>query len=156
NLCYQGQASYCALINRVGGSITEIFMPPVNLAVQKARGLDLEGSYRIPMDDLVSGWAGNIGLHGNATLYFKNYTNNGLSTPTDSAGQNAGGSPPDWRFTATLSYNLDPVTASFTGRAVSSGTYNNSWITCTSGCPTSTIDNMTINDNHIAGAFYMD
>ncbi len=95
-------------------------------------------------------------LHGNATLYFKNYTKNGLSTPTDTAGQNAGGTPPDWRFTATLSYSLDPITASLTGRAVSAGVYNNSWITCTTGCPTSTIDNQTINDNHIAGAFYMD
>src|SRR3546814_9620674 len=30
------------------------------------------------------------------------------------------------------------------------------FVECTSGCPASTVTNRTINDNHIAGAFYLD
>ena len=43
-----------------------------------------------------------------------------------------------------------------TGRGVSSGTILNSNIECTTGCPTSTASNRTINNNHQAGAFYWD
>ncbi len=34
--------------------------------------------------------------------------------------------------------------------------YDNSFIECTSGCPTSTVTNRTINNNKINGAFYLD
>jgi outer membrane receptor protein involved in Fe transport len=34
--------------------------------------------------------------------------------------------------------------------------YNNSLIECTSGCPASTVDNPTINVNHLAGSVYFD
>jgi outer membrane receptor protein involved in Fe transport len=43
-----------------------------------------------------------------------------------------------------------------TGRGISSGVYDNSYVECTSACPLSTTQNHTINNNHIAGAFYVD
>ena len=42
------------------------------------------------------------------------------------------------------------------GRGVSSGTYSNTYIVCTTNCPTSTATNPTINSNHIDGTFYTD
>ena len=45
----------------------------------------------------------------------------------------------------------------FTARGVSDGAYSlNANIECSSGCPTSTATNQTINDNHIPGAIYFD
>ena len=42
------------------------------------------------------------------------------------------------------------------GRGISSGTYDNSFVECTTGCPASTSTARTINTNHIDGAFYLD
>ena len=41
-------------------------------------------------------------------------------------------------------------------RSVSSGKFNTSYLECTTGCPTSTTDNQTIDNNFIAGATYFD
>ena len=59
-------------------------------------------------------------------------------------------------MTGTLSYDLNPFKTSLTARVLSSGTYNNSWIECTTGCPVSTVAKTTINNNHLPGAFYLD
>jgi outer membrane receptor protein involved in Fe transport len=34
--------------------------------------------------------------------------------------------------------------------------YNTSYVQCTSGCPTSSTDHFTIDNNQVDGAFYMD
>ena len=57
---------------------------------------------------------------------------------------------------ASASYTLDPIDLALTARGISSGTYNNSWIECSSGCPVSTVDNPTTDLNHIDGAVYWD
>ncbi len=75
---------------------------------------------------------------------------------TDRAGQNTNGGPPDWRYRLSAAYTLDQLTVQFTGRGISSGTYDNTYIECTSGCPASSALNRTINTNHIDGAFYLD
>lgn len=121
-----------------------------------ARGLDFEASYRWSVADIIDGWAGDMYLHGTATKYIKNYTDNGISEPTDSAGENSGNGPPNWRYQATLSYTLDAFRASLTARGLSDGVYSNSYIECTTGCPLSTIDHRTINDNHVEGQFWFD
>ena len=66
------------------------------------------------------------------------------------------GGPPDWVYRATLAYRGDRVSASLTGRGFSSGTYSNAFIECTSGCPASSAEFPTINDNSLPGAFYLD
>ena len=162
-LCFDGFASFCPAVTRLPpvapatiGVISQINTKPVNIALQQTKGLDFEGSYRFALDDLVSGWAGNLAFHGNLTKYIKDYNDNGVTQPTDNAGQNRGGGPPNWRYSVSMVYDADPVTVSLTARALSSGTYNNSYIECTTGCPTSTSDHTTINDNHIPGGFWMD
>ncbi len=156
DLCFQGVGNTCGNITRVGGIITQVQTSGINLAVQNVKGIDFEASYRFAMDDLVSGWAGNLGIHGNATTYLRNYRNDGLSPPTNRVGENGANNPPNWRMSATISYDLDPIKASLTGRAVSSGLYDATYITCTTGCPVSTIAHGTVNNDHMPGAFYLD
>lgn len=152
--CFTGNQTFCAAITRdpAAGIITQIRTSPFNLITQIARGLDIEAGYRLPMPV----WGGDLAVRAMATHYIKNYSANGINVPTDTAGQNINNGPPDWLGRVTLTYSNDPVTFTLIGRGVSSGVYDNSFIECTTDCPTSTADNRTINDNHIDGAFYLD
>jgi len=76
--------------------------------------------------------------------------------PQQLAGQNGGSAPPHYKLNASMNYNLDPVNIGLTVRAISSGKIDNSWITCTAGCPVSTANHLTTNQNHIDGAVYFD
>jgi outer membrane receptor protein involved in Fe transport len=161
--CFQGNQTLCQAINggqplrpTSGADRNAIAIQPFNLAQQLVRGVDIETSYRAPLSIFNDGWDGNFVVRVLATRFLKNYTDNTLTMPLDTAGQNTGGGPPDWRWSASLGYNNDPFTATVTARGVSSGVYGNNFIECTSGCPVSTIDHPTINDNHIPGATYFD
>lgn len=157
--CYSGQiASLCGNIvrNPTTGLIATINNYPVNLAIQEVKGIDLEASYRMPMSNLVSSWNGRFNLHGLMTFYLKNYQNNTFNPPTDTAGENAMANPPNWKLDVTATYQLDPVSLTLTGRAISSGTQFNNYIECTTGCPTATAANPTVNNNHVPAIFYLD
>ena len=156
--CYSGQnTALCPNILRDSlGLITQVNNYSINLATQDVRGIDLEASYRMPMSKVMSDWRGDFSFHGLMTFYLRNYLNNTFNAPSDHVGENSGATPPNWKLTATASYALDPVTFSLTGRAISSGLRDSSYIECTSGCPAATTDHQTINDNRIAGRFYLD
>ncbi|WP_206741943.1 TonB-dependent receptor plug domain-containing protein [Hyphomonas beringensis] len=159
--CYEGAEEYCAAIVRgqtAGGAsaIESVSVSPFNFATVKARGVDLEATYRLSMDDLVDSWEGDMIFRFMGTHYLENYVNNGIDTPTDTVGQNIGDGPPDWLYRMSATYDADPWSIQLAARAISEGVYNNSFIECTSGCPVSTADNRTINNNHIDGAFYVD
>ena len=163
DLCANGQnTSVCPNITRNPntGLIQQVKTFSINVATQDVRGLDVEASYRMAMDSLISSWRGNLSLHGNMTFYLRNYQNNTFQTPTNHLGENqssgSGNGPPDWKLTMTASYNLEPITVALTGRAISPGVFDATYIECTSGCPVSTTDHPTINNNHIAGRFYLD
>ena len=169
DLCFsKARPDLCSFITRAAptgvapyttiGQIIQIQTSQINIATQNTKGIDLEGSYRWNAEDLVAGWAGSFQLHGNATVYLRNYTNPGFpgAVLTNTVGQNDAGGPPNWRFSTTLSYALEPLTAALTMRQMSSGTYNNNYIVCTTGCPTSTPQHETVNYNHIAGYQYFD
>jgi iron complex outermembrane recepter protein len=51
---------------------------------------------------------------------------------------------------------MNPFKFTLTGRGVSSGTYDNSYVECASNCPASTVENITVNSNRIDGQFVMD
>ena len=145
--CFQGNQTYCAAITRSGNQISQVSVSPFNFAVQKSRGLDLEASYRFNLGD------GAMALRAVGTYYLENYEDNGIDAPTDTAGSI---SLPEFIYRATATYTADPWTIQVTGRGVSESTYDNSFIECTTGCPVSTIENRTINNNKIDGAFYVD
>jgi iron complex outermembrane recepter protein len=151
--CFQGSTDYCAAIIRSGNTISRISVSPFNFAQRQARGLDFEASYRFDLGP------GRMTLRGVATYYLENYNDNGIDVPTDRAGENsalAGDSVPTFIYRATATWLAEPWTIQLTGRGVSAGVYDNAWVECTSGCPTSSIAARTINDNHIDGAYYFD
>jgi outer membrane receptor protein involved in Fe transport len=158
--CFEGSTDYCAAITRGtapdgAAVITEIRQSPFNYATQKARGFDLEASYRL------SAFDGEVMLRALATRYLENYENNGIDPPVDTVGQNAGsnatgGGPPNYRYRLSATYQRNLLTVNVAGRGISDGVYNTTFIECAAGCPPSTVDHRTVNDNHIAGAFYLD
>lgn len=156
NLCYeQSNQAFCQNIRFEPGSTTDIAgitLIPFNFATQTARGLDLEMSYRRAVG------AGNLSLRALATYYLSNEVDNGIDFPIEYAGTNSNGgtATPTWNYRLTATYDIDPLSVQLTGRGVGSGVYDNSFIECSAGCPTSTVKNRTINDNHIAGAIYFD
>ncbi len=155
--CFEGNNAFCSAITRglnAGGTsvITRILIQPFNLALQQTRGYDLEASYRFRLSDVVDGWEGNVSLRGLASRVLKDYTDNTVNPPEDQAGA----LNPKWRFSAQLSYNLDPFSASLAVRGRSKGKQDNDWIVCTTGCPISNTTNITITDNTRDGTFYMD
>jgi outer membrane receptor protein involved in Fe transport len=161
DLCtVKGQPEFCQAINNglpLGQSPRDaIRIQPFNLAEQKVRGIDLEASYRTALANIVSSMPGNLVFRALGTHFLENYTNNTLTLPTDTAGQNTGGGPADWRWNASLTYDVNPISGTFNARGVSSGTYGNAFIECTSGCPVSTTDHPTISTNHLPGAVYFD
>jgi outer membrane receptor protein involved in Fe transport len=53
-------------------------------------------------------------------------------------------------------WDKGPLSVVLTARGISAGVYNTSYIQCSSGCPASTANNMTISNNHLPGALYFD
>jgi len=157
--CYtQAIANACSFISTTGGRgvttpgllVTSIEIKPINFVSIKTRGIDIEASYRRQVGP------GTLGLRALASNAISLYTNNGVDVPTEAAGQNGGGLP-KWTYRLSAGYDLDSgLGIQFIGRGVSGGVYDNSYIVCDINCPVSTVANRTVNQNKIAGAFYLD
>lgn len=160
NRCYDGNPTFCDAFYRLPESDSgiDIYLnnSPFNFVAERARGLDIELSYVFALADLHEGLRGTLSLRALATHYLEMSSDNGVDPPTDTAGQNTSGGPPDWMYRLTAAYTLDRFNFSLIGRGLSAGTYNNSYIECSSGCPASSALNRTIDNNRIAGAFYID
>lgn len=156
NQCFLGNMTYCSQITRApSGAITTVTVLPVNIAKQISRGIDFETSYRSALR------AGNLSLRLLATRFLENYSNDGITPATDNVGTNGmNGSLrntlPKWRYLGSVGWDRDPVMLSFTARGFSAGVNNTSYIECNSGCPAATVAHMTIDDNHLPGAIYLD
>jgi outer membrane receptor protein involved in Fe transport len=164
NQCFAGNAALCpSIVRDPAGVLSEIRVQPVNLAKQLARGIDFEVSYRRSLQS-ISGLTGNFFVRALATRFIKNTFDNGISPPTEYVGTNsqlgntAGLIPstPKWRYNVSAGWDNEVAAIGFTVRGLSGGVYSNSFIECSSSCPTSTAANQTINDNHIPGAIYFD
>jgi outer membrane receptor protein involved in Fe transport len=163
NQCFAGNTALCSSITRnSAGAITLVTSVPINLSKQVAEGLDFEASYRRDL------FGGSLNMRFLATRYLKNYQNNGINLPTNNVGKNSADvslaaatgsgatSLPKWRYMASVGWDRDPVAFTFVARGFSDGVYNPAFVECNSGCPASTVDNMTIDNNQIPGAIYFD
>lgn len=132
--------------------ITGIKLVPFNFASVKVRGIDIEASYRFDLG------GGKATLRGLASHYIDNIIDNGIDVARDLAGQNAGGgdATPSWNYRLTANYEIDSWSFNLVGRGFSGGVYDNNFIECTTGCPASTPQARTINNNQIAGQWYVD
>ncbi|MES2496459.1 MAG: TonB-dependent receptor [Pseudomonadota bacterium] len=156
NQCFQGNEALCGLITRdSAGFMTEVFLRPINLSRQTVRGLDFEAGYRLPLSSIGASWGdASLSFRGMATRYLESSLDNGINPPTSNLGENTG--TPTWRYLAEIVLDKGPLSLSVTGRGFSDGVIANSFVECTTSCPTSTSLNRTIDNNHVDGAFYVD
>jgi len=159
--CYNlSLAAYCSNIVYTGGTLSRIILQPFNFASQHEKGFDIETSYRVALSDIAASLPGDFSIHANATHYIQNVIDNGIF-PIDYAGVNGGSlagsySEPKWVYRVSAFYNVNQFTFNLVGRGFSDGVYGNDYIQCTSGCPASTTQYRTINDNRIPGSLYFD
>ncbi len=161
--CAQGDTVLCSdIVRNASGAITQVNVTPVNFASQVSRGYDFEVDYRRKLETIASFLTGDLSLRGLATHFVENTINNGVSPAVNNVGDNSEGSAsgtlslPRWKYQASASWIKDPLNITFTARGVSAGVYNTTYIQCTTNCPTSTANHMTIEDNQIPGAVYFD
>ena len=161
--CYAGITQFCGQIATTDGLGLEttqsdilITNQPLNFVSERARGFDLEASYSIPMAMISDGMEGMLSFRALATHYLEMSSNNGVDGNIDRAGQNTAGGPPDWRYRVSATYSLDRFTTMLTGRGISAGVYDNTYVECNGDCPLSSGQARTITNNKIAGAFYVD
>ncbi|WP_202948113.1 TonB-dependent receptor plug domain-containing protein [Caulobacter sp. AP07] len=157
NRCHDGLKEYCAAFTRTPGASPELSvnLSPFNFARAHAKAFDVAATYRTPLDAIAPKLPGDLTLRFSATHYIKNYINNGIDAPTDSAGAHGSGAP-RWIYRLAAIYENDGFTATAVARGVSAGTIDNSYVVCSSGCPASTTAHPTINANRVAGAVYAD
>ncbi len=163
NRCDEGRQEYCDAITedpareqpgppRVPYLL--IRSQPFNFVSKLVRGIDFDAAYRLPV-----GGESSITLRGNATRYIENLSDTGIAgvTPVNTVGANGSQSAtPKWIFRGSLIYENPAFSGTITGRGVSSGKYLANAIECTSGCPTSTSQAPTYDNNHVKGTFYVD
>ncbi len=157
NFClFNGVQRYCDNMKYLNGVLSTIDLYYENLNKLKAKGLDVEASYRLNMADIASWGAGELQLRALGTHYIENITDNNV-TAYNLAGANAGNTP-DWRYRLSALYKLDSWTMNLTMRGISNGIISEKFVECASSCAglTDNKNYFTINDNHVAGAIYLD
>jgi outer membrane receptor protein involved in Fe transport len=154
--CFSGQLEFCdSIVRKPDGTLDYLKTQPVNFVVETNSGVDIETSYRMALSDVVSSLPGDIELRALATHYLEASTDSGIGPVVDNVGSNGSG-PPDWKYTVTGTYQLDNMRFSLTGRGLSSGLIDTTYVECSASCPPSTLFNRTINDNHVDGALFFD
>jgi iron complex outermembrane receptor protein len=162
DLCFgdKQSASSCQYINLVGGGtatstntnvdIQSVTIKPLNFVGIKDEGVDIEASYRRRVGP------GTVALRSLVNRAITYTSDNGISLVRNQVGENSGALP-KWTYRISAAYNTDSgFGLEVIGRGISAGTYNNSYVVCTTGCPLSTTDHTTTNYNKIAGAWYFD
>lgn len=166
NLCYLGNQAFCDAIT-VDSTRTQnpaqpyliIRSQPFNAASQQVRGVDIDASYRLPLERLFGNANGALTIRGVATRYIENRFDSGVpqSVVLNSVGVNGGQSgTPTWIYRVNVSYDTDDFSITAVGRGVSSGKYVANGIECRTGCPVSTTQFPTYESNRISGLFYAD
>ncbi|MFO1249301.1 MAG: TonB-dependent receptor, partial [Alphaproteobacteria bacterium] len=163
NLCGNGNQIACANVQTVGTSpnglpIYQITTQPLNFASEKADGFDVALSYQTSMDDLVSGWLGDLSFRANITHAMTDIQDSGAPgvAKINVVGMNASAFAPHWKYQFNWAYTLDKLALGVTLRGLSEGKYNSNWITCTTGCPVSTSNNFTSDYNTLPSAWWVD
>ncbi len=166
NLCYLGNQAFCDAVSIDAGRTQNPAQPyliirsqPFNAASQQVRGVDIDASYRLPLDRLASGADGALTVRGVATRYIENRFDSGVpqAIVLNSVGVNGGqSSTPTWIYRGSVAVDTDDFSITAVGRGVSAGKYVANGIECQTTCPVSTTNFPTYQSNRIAGVFYAD
>ena len=168
NFCVAGNTTACQSVIRTGTGTAaeqlEITVQPQNFATELARGIDFEASYQMPMSYVHESMDGNLGLRFLATHFMDYKTSSGI--PGDFEQQQAGvaggggigggGGVPSWRINSSVTYALDPVSVGFNFRWISKSINQALWIQCSTGCPNPAGARLTVDDNSVDSALFVD
>jgi outer membrane receptor protein involved in Fe transport len=157
NYCAEGVTQLCGTFYLDDPTNTHnyVTVQPFNLASIFTDGFDIEASYQFTHPFQSSG---NLTLRVLATNVRNYITNTGLpgAIPVQQAGVNSGATP-HWKLLGVENWSNDRFSFTLQQRWISDGVYGNQYIVCSAGnCPISTVNNPTIDDNHMPGAFYLD
>jgi len=157
DLCVAGNQEICStmLLNSPVPNTNYVTLQAFNLASQYVKGYDLEMAYRSNLAAFKL--PGKVTFRALATHTISFLTDSGVvgTIPTESAGANRG-STPDWKVLASQSWDGEQGSLTLSERWISSGVVSNEYIECQTNCPVSTNIHQTIDNNHMAGAFYVD
>jgi outer membrane receptor protein involved in Fe transport len=154
--CFGGEIQFCpAIIRNADGTLNNVRIQPVNFVVETNRGVDIETSYTFEASDVLSSLPGSVQLRALATRYIERSTDTGAGPVVDTVGSNGDG-PPKLKYTMTGTYRLDDLRVSLTGRGISSGVIDTTYVECSTACPRSTVFNRTIDNNQMDGAIFFD
>ena len=154
---------FCDMIARQGPStangvfnqVSLITGSPLNLAGVSENGIDVNANYSIPLPRGELRWFGMTSFimrlqtqdPVNGVLNGRGVNNTGGVT-----GINSGTTAPRYRYLTSLTYALEPLTATLQLQGISSGTYARGLYACTSNCPADVVGGAgltTINMNSI-------
>lgn len=161
NRCFEGRQEYCDAIVMDPANATRILIRsrPFNFTRRLVRGIDFEASYRTPVRRIFAGAEGNFTLRGVATRYLENLTDTGIpgTAIINTVGANGGQfSTPKWIYRASATYDTPRYAITGVARGVSAGKYVANGIECQTGCPLSTTQFPTYDNNHVKGTLYFD
>lgn len=161
NRCFDGRDEYCAAMTQDPNNASRLLFrnQPFNFARRLVRGVDMEASYRLPLSEIFTNAEGSFTLRGVATRYIKNIVDTGIpgTVPVNTVGANGGQySTPTWVFRASAAYDTSDFSITAVARGVSAGRYVANGIECLTGCPQSTTQFPTYDDNNVSGTFYVD
>lgn len=143
--CQSGNATYCSLITRSDGIITQVITPGVNANNERLRGIDIDVSYRVPVT--AGPLDGNLTLRGLGTHIITHTITSAFTGKYEYVGD-YGGDPtygtPAWRFVASADYSQGDFNISVQERFIGAGKVSNAYTSA------------QLADNHVDSVFYTD
>lgn len=167
DLCYlQQQQAFCDAISIDQARTPNPAQPyliirsqPFNAASQLVRGVDIDASYRTPLDRFFANATGDVTLRGLATRYIDNLFDSGVpgTVVLNSVGVNGGqATTPKWIYRFSATYDTPNFSITGVGRGISAGKYVANGIECSTACPPDNPNFFTYDDNDVSGLFYAD
>ncbi|MGN6207635.1 TonB-dependent receptor domain-containing protein [Asticcacaulis sp.] len=152
--CFDGSVPAACNAFDLTGANPYVNVGSINAASIKTSGVDYELSYQMPRP---LGLQGNLILRGLATNVHNFTTVPGLpgTIPSESAGQNSGATP-DWKALFVQTYSTPTYSLTLQERWFSNGVIGTQYVVCSTGCPVSTSNNPTLDNNTMKGATYVD
>jgi iron complex outermembrane recepter protein len=160
--CFQGFTQLCPWItfDPAGGApfsgtsvISTVRQGNFNLASQKARGVDMEASYTLPLSTISEALPGELRFRLIGTRYIENIVDNAITPPIDSVGTRT---LPKFVSNNSLSYALQDFTGTLGVRYFSSSKIAATALACTTGCPTSIEQARTYDQIGLPDGLFMD
>ncbi|NWK99124.1 TonB-dependent receptor [Sphingobium lactosutens] len=124
--CFAGDAQFCTAITRNSANvITAISLQPFNALQERARGVDIEVSYTMPIADGTF----DVRVLANYVDKLDIVLPTSVITRAGEVSNNVGAAEgvPHWRATASATYDSSAFTAQLRGRLIGSAVFDDNW-----------------------------